>query len=138
MPQYYEEDSPSNKVACYIASRISEWISSGRIIESKDKPVEPKDIMILVKRRGDLVSAIRRHLSGYGIDVIESSKTLLRDHIITQDIMSLVKFTIDDEDDLNLACLLKTPLLIYPKKNYLSFVITEMAPFLRNVKIEIL
>lgn len=110
LPQYYEEDSPSNKVACYIASRISEWISSGRIIESKDTPVEPKDIMILVKRRGDLVSAIRRHLSGYGIDVIESSKTLLRDHIITQDIMSLVKFTIDDEDDLNLACLLKTPL----------------------------
>lgn len=110
LPQYNEEDSPSNKVGGYIAKLIDGWISSGRIIESKNKPIEPKDIMILVKRRGDLVSAIRRQLFLYGIDSIESSKTLLRDHIIAQDVISLIKFVLDDSDDLNLACLLKSPL----------------------------
>lgn len=110
LPQYEQIQDNKELVATYIADKIEEWLQSGRILTSTQRPIQAQDIMILVRKRSNIISALKRNLHKKSIKVIEHSKRKLNEHIIAQDLISLLLFTIDQEDDLNLACLLKSPL----------------------------
>jgi len=106
----------AEQVAAFIADKISAWIVDNRVIAAKGRAVEAGDIMILVRKRGAVVTALRRQLSQRNIKVVECSKSRLKDHIIVQDLMALLSFLTDCDDDLNLACLLKSPLFNVSEK----------------------
>lgn len=110
LPQYEQIQDDKESVAIYIVEKIGIWIQSGRILPSTQRPIQAKDIMILVRKRSNIISSLKRNLHKKDIKVIEHSKCKLKEHIIAQDLISLLLFTIDQEDDLNLACLLKSPL----------------------------
>ena len=59
-------DDAVRKVATDIARAVRRWLDDGVMLESKGRRLEPQDIMILVKRRGDLASLIVARLYAEG------------------------------------------------------------------------
>ena len=93
-----------------IALRIKKMLDENEILESKGRPIEPKDILILVQRRGPLMDELIRCLKEQSIPVSGLDRLILTDHIAIQDLIALLRFVLLPNDDLNLACLLKSPL----------------------------
>jgi ATP-dependent helicase/nuclease subunit A len=71
----------------------------------------PGDVMILVRRRNALVPALVRSLKQADIAVAGVDRLVLTDELAVRDLMALGQFVLLPQDDLNLACLLKSPLV---------------------------
>lgn len=99
-----------SKMAGKIADRIAQMLQ-GEILFSKNRPIRPSDIMILVKKRGPMIKELVHALKERNIPLAGVDRIMLSNHIAIQDLLALAKFTLLQEDDLNLACLLKSPLL---------------------------
>ncbi len=106
-----EESSTSSILAKNIASTIKLWLDNKEILESKNRPIKPEDIMILVKSRNSLVNNIMRELKNNNIPVSGADRMIISEEISIQDLISAASFSLLPEDDLNLACLLKSPLI---------------------------
>lgn len=94
-----------------IADTIYKWLKSERKIESKGRNIEPSDIMILLRTRSDFMDIIIRALRARDIPVSGTDRMKLMEHIAVQDLLALAEFILLPENDLNLAILLKTPLI---------------------------
>ncbi len=102
---------PKAKLAARIAGTIEQWIKSGEILPSKGRPIEPGDILILVRRRNEFVTEMVRLLKKRGIAVAGADRMVVTDEIAVMDLMALCAFTLLPQDDLTLAILLKSPLI---------------------------
>ena len=102
--------SAMTRLAQKIALRIKKMLDEKEILESKGRPIEAKDILILVQHRGPLMNEIIRCLKEQSIPVTGLDRLILTDHIAVQDLIALLRFVLLPSDDLNLACLLKSPL----------------------------
>ncbi len=99
------------KVSEDVADKIKSFLDKKEILDSQNRPIEPKDITILVRNRGSVVGKLERALKDRGIPVAGIDRLDLSGHIAVQDLMALAKFALLPEDDLNLACLLKSPII---------------------------
>lgn len=99
------------RLAGLIARRISSWIETGEILESYNRPIEPSDIMVLVRRRTPFVDSLVRSLKDLSIPVAGVDRMLLTDQLVVMDLLALGEFLLLPEDDLNLATVLKCPLI---------------------------
>jgi len=104
-------NNPKEKMANKIAFVIKEWLSKGEMLKARNRPIKPSDIMILVQSRGEFVQLLMRALKTANIPVAGFDRLKLLDEIAIVDILSLAKFALLQKDDLNLAALLKTPLI---------------------------
>ena len=102
--------SPITRLAEKIALKIRHMITSKEILESKGRPIQAGDFLILVQRRKKFVSELVRFLKEYQIPVAGVDRLVLTDYIAVQDLIGLAKFVLLPEDDLNLAEILKSPL----------------------------
>ncbi len=89
------------KLARRIAHHAAAWQRQGR---------RPKDVLILVRRRGALFEAIIRALKNEHIPVAGADRLVLTEHIAVMDLMVLADALLLAEDDLALATVLKSPL----------------------------
>ncbi len=94
-----------------IAREIRGWLDSGLMLESKGRPLRPEDVMILVKRRGDLASLIVARLYAEGVPVAGVDRLRLNAPLAVQDLLAAIRFALQPEDDLSLAALLVSPLI---------------------------
>lgn len=94
-----------------IARQIRGWIAGGMMLASKGRPVQAGDIMILLRRRGDLARLIVARLYEAGVPVAGVDRLRLQAPLGVQDLMAALRFAAQPEDDLNLACLLVSPLI---------------------------
>ncbi|MBR6231883.1 MAG: UvrD-helicase domain-containing protein [Alphaproteobacteria bacterium] len=94
-----------------VADKISNLISSKEILPSQNRPIQAGDFLILLQKRGKLMPELVRALKERNIPVAGVDRLNLTDHIAIKDLMALIRFTLLPEDDLNLACLLKSPLI---------------------------
>lgn len=101
---------PQSRLARDVAERIRGWIDT-ETLESRGRRVRPGDIMILVKSRGALVEHLVRALKNRDIPVSGIDRMVLSDQIAVQDLMAAARFALQQEDDLSLAALLKSPLI---------------------------
>ncbi len=107
--------------AAILAERIADLVArlldqSGRerVFDEKTglaRVVRGGDIMILLRRRGVLFEALIRALKHRGLPVAGADRLILKDHIAIMDLLALGRFCLLPEDDLSLACVLKSPLL---------------------------
>ena len=97
-------------LAKHIAATIKEWITNGKLA-SKGRRIQAGDIMILVRNRNALVGHMIRELKALNIPVNGLDRMKLGDHIGIQDMMALAQFALLPDDDLSLACILKSPLI---------------------------
>ncbi len=112
MPNQQIKTSNTRKdLAQRIAQEIRTWIKTKKILPSKNRPIRPQDIMILVRRRDQFVEELVRALKNYDIPVTGVDRLMLTDHIAIMDLLVLGDFLLLPEDDLSLATVLKSPLV---------------------------
>lgn len=108
-----EEGWLSDTVRLYatrLARQIKRWLERPFTIESRKRPVRPEDILILVRRRGDLASLIVARLHAEGVPVAGVDRLLLSAPLAVRDLLAAARFAVQPLDDLNLASLLVSPL----------------------------
>ncbi|WP_271300602.1 double-strand break repair helicase AddA [Sphingomonas sp. CV7422] len=104
-------DDAVREQAIRIARAVRDWLDSGLMLGSKGRALRPEDVMILVKRRGDLASLIVARLYAEGVPVAGVDRLRLNAPLAVQDLLAAVRFALQPEDDLSLAALLVSPLL---------------------------
>jgi len=103
--------SPPSKLAKRIADQIRSWLDDKTILESQGRPIEPNDIMILVRRRRQFTEEMVRCLKERGIPVAGTDRMILTEQLAVMDLIALGGFVLLPEDDLTLATILKSPLV---------------------------
>ncbi|MBB2972445.1 ATP-dependent helicase/nuclease subunit A [Mesorhizobium sp. RMAD-H1] len=102
--------APAVRLAEQIAATIRLWLDKGEIIPGQQRKLEPRDIMVLVRKRDQFMPALSRELKQRGVPVAGADRLKLTDHIAIKDLMALGRFVLQPADDLSLAALLKSPL----------------------------
>lgn len=102
---------PEQLVAEAIAAEIARWLREGERLPASGRPVRPGDILILVSRRGTIQERIVRALRRSGVPVAGADRLALERHLAVQDLVALGEVLLLPENDMALACLLKSPLL---------------------------
>lgn len=102
--------TPQARLAERIARQIRRWLDAETLLPARGRSVNAGDILILVRRRGPLFEEIFRALKQHHVPVAGSDRMVLAENIAVQDLLALAQFSLLPEDDLNLACLLKSPL----------------------------
>ncbi len=103
--------APSALLANRIASRIAHWINTDARFADDGKPIGPGDILILVRSRGAIFNTVIKALKKHNVPVAGADRMKLNEQIAVLDLLALGRFVLLTEDDLNLAALLKSPLL---------------------------
>ncbi len=93
-----------------IANRIHNWLNEGRILVAKDRHIEPRDIMVLVRQRNVLVDYIISELKKANVPVVGRDYFRIMDYIAVQDLIALAEFLLLQANDLALANALRSPL----------------------------
>ena len=100
------------KLAKYVADFIKNSIDSHICVESKNRAARASDFMVLFQRRDihtmrEIIKALRKNgIAASGID-----RTLLKDEIIVEDLITFAQFAIFPLDDLLCARVLKSPVV---------------------------
>ncbi len=106
-----QADSPRARLAKLIAKRIQKMILSKEILESKGHPIAAGDIMVLVRRRSGFVEELVRSLKELDVPVAGVDRMILNEQMAVMDLVALGRFLLQPDDDLQLACVLKGPLV---------------------------
>ncbi|MCA3282522.1 MAG: double-strand break repair helicase AddA [Roseomonas sp.] len=81
--------------------------------QPKGRPIRPGDILVLLRarKRGGFAAALVRELKKLSIPVGGIDRMVLADELAVQDMLALAASLLLPDDDLNLAALLKSPLI---------------------------
>lgn len=101
--------SSSHRLAEKIARKIRKWLDEKEILEPRGRPIEPGDILILVRKRKAFFEAMLRALKSHNIPVAGADRMKLAEQMAVMDLVALGRFMLLPEDDLTLACVLKSP-----------------------------
>jgi ATP-dependent helicase/nuclease subunit A len=95
-----------------LAAQIAAWIRNPFTLGegAKKRPVRPEDILVLVRRRGDLASLIVARLHAEGVPVAGVDRLALSAPLGVRDLLAAIRFAVQPLDDLNLGALLVSPL----------------------------
>lgn len=106
---YVTGEAPMARLAARIASTIRGWLDSREMLAGRGRPIEPGDILILVRRRNAFVGEMVRHLKRLGVPVAGADRMVLTEQMAVMDLIALGRFVLLPEDDLTLATVLKGP-----------------------------
>lgn len=95
-----------------LAEYLANWIKKqiGQIPPYGGDPIKAGDILILIRKRSDFSRALIRALKSKNLPLANLVKTQLLDQIAVQDLLVLCEVLLLPQDDLILACVLKSPL----------------------------
>ena len=105
-----QKESPVARLASLVAGKIDGWLKSGAQLPGHDRPIAPRDIMILLPRREPFGGEVIRQLKLRRVPVAGADRVRLTEQIAVMDLVALGRFVLQREDDLNLAALLRSPL----------------------------
>ncbi len=110
---YERESDPQIELAEKITTTIKGWLARGEKLPNADYPIRPADIMILLRKRGRFADLMVRALKQKPNDVPVTGVDRMRlmEQLPVMDLLALIQFVLLPEDDLNLATLLRGPLL---------------------------
>ena len=110
-PSNHKHNSASEELATFITHKIKKWLENPFILPSTGLPIQPKDILILVRKRSDFSENLIWRLKKNEIPVTGADRFLLTSHLAVVDLMALGNFLCLPTDDYSLACVLKSPLV---------------------------
>jgi ATP-dependent helicase/nuclease subunit A len=104
--------SPEVKLSRRIQLEIRRLIESGTMTGHNDgrRPLRYGDVLVLVRRRGNIFDAIIQALKQSGVPVAGADRLKLTEHIAIIDLMNFADALLLPQDDLALAVALKSPL----------------------------
>ncbi|MCB1408284.1 MAG: UvrD-helicase domain-containing protein, partial [Rhodobacteraceae bacterium] len=105
-------DNPDVVLARAVAAEIRAMIDRGEQIETRDgpRPLHEGDVLILVRRRALLFSALIRACKAQGLAIAGADRLVLGEELAIKDLIALLRFLALPEDDLSLAVALRSPL----------------------------
>jgi ATP-dependent helicase/nuclease subunit A len=104
--------TPEARLAEGIAAEVAHLRKHGTTLQNGEpRRVTAGDIMILVRNRTRFMDLVVRALKRRDIPVVGVDRMTLLDQIAVQDLMAFCRFLLLPDDDLNLAALLKSPLV---------------------------
>jgi len=113
-PLIKKEDHPQSTlpqiVAQNIATQVKKWLDDKVILHSKGRPIEPRDIMILVQQRCAFMRHLVQAFQKYDIPISGLDRLHLSSHIVVEDLLALGEFLLNTMNDYALASILKSPL----------------------------
>lgn len=108
-------DEPVRRLAGRVARQVKAWLGLGGgeplFLAKERRPLRPEDVMILIKRRGDLASLLVARLYAEGVPVAGVDRLRLNAPLAVQDLLAAIRFVLQPGDDLSLASLLVSPLI---------------------------
>ena len=107
-------EAADRAMAKALAAQVGRWLEPGpdRLwLPARGRYARPQDILILLRRRSWLMGALVAELHEEGVPVAGVDRLLLTEPLAVLDCLALVRFAVQPEDDLNLACLLVSPFL---------------------------
>lgn len=113
-------DDATRAFATRLARQVCEWLDAPLWLESKGRPLAPEDILILVRRRGDLASLIVARLYAEKVPVAGVDRLRLNAPLAVRDLLAAARFALQPDDDLNLAALLVSPLIGWSQEQLLT------------------
>jgi ATP-dependent helicase/nuclease subunit A len=108
--RYQRATSALQLLADDLAGWIRDQTDGSVLLESKGRPLQPRDVMILVRRRDALPAALVRSLKSLGVPVAGLDRMVLTEQPAVQDLMVLCDALLLPQDDLSFASLLTSPL----------------------------
>ncbi len=103
--------SATRRVAERIAAEIAAWVRQRRPLAARGRAVRPDDVLILVQSRSSLFHEIIRALHRAGLQTPGADRLAVASHIGVLDLLALGDVLLNTADDLQLAALLRSPLL---------------------------
>ncbi|MCW4460184.1 double-strand break repair helicase AddA [Sphingomonas sp. BT-65] len=126
-------DDATREVASRIARQIKAWVGTLEL-ESKGRTLRPEDVMILVKRRGELASLLVARLHAEGVPVAGVDRLRLNAPLAVQDLLAAVRFALQPDDDLSLAALLVSPLIGWSQDELMHAAMRERGSLWRHLR----
>ncbi|PPD42724.1 MAG: double-strand break repair helicase AddA [Methylocystis sp.] len=112
---YAAGSDPGERLARKLAAKVKALLDpkSGEYVfeEKQPRPVEPRDILFVVRKRGPFFEALIRALKAAHVPVAGADRLDLANHIAVNDLVALGRVALLTEDDLTLATVLKSPLV---------------------------
>ena len=113
-PQWAQKDNPPKCEATAVANKIAQLIDQQTLIDDpqnnlSSRPLCYGDIMILLRTRKNL-AAFGEALARSGIPFISNSADKSLESLEVMDILALLSFLLDSNDNLSLAQVLRSPL----------------------------
>ncbi len=124
----------TRKLAGDIARAIKGWLDDGLMLESKGRALRPEDVMILVKRRGELASLVVARLYAEGVPVAGVDRLRLNAPLAVQDLLAAIRFALQPEDDLSLAALLVSPLIGWSQDELMAAAVRDKGGLWRHLR----
>ena len=103
-------DDAARDFAARLARQVREWLDQPLWLAGRGRALRPEDVLILVRKRGDLASLIVARLHEEKVPVAGVDRLRLDAPLAVRDLMAAIRFALQPEDDLNLAGLLVSPL----------------------------
>ncbi|HJO70033.1 MAG TPA: double-strand break repair helicase AddA [Rhodospirillales bacterium] len=104
-------DDVEARLARLVAARIQRMVQGGEMLESRGRPIQARDIMVLVRRRGRFGEELVRALKERGVAVTGVDRMVLTEQMAVMDLIAFGRFALMPDDDLTLATVLKGPLI---------------------------
>lgn len=101
--------SAEDMLAERIAAAIRAELDAGAPLPARGRPLQPGDIMVLVRRRTGFVDALTRACKARGVPVAGSDRMSLAAQLGVRDLIAMGRFALLPDDDLTLATVLKGP-----------------------------
>jgi len=105
------QESPAMRLADRVAAKIEGMWRGKEILPSAGRPVQPGDMMILLRTRSAFADIMVRALERRHIPVAGRDRLKLLDHLAVMDLMAMGHFVLLPDDDLNTAVVLKGPFI---------------------------
>ena len=108
-------------MAAKLARQIAVWLEAGHPeqlwLPARSRYARPSDILVLVRKRSWLMGGLVGALHQQRVPVAGVDRLLLTEPYAVLDLLALVRFAVQPEDDLNLACLLVSPFIGWPHED---------------------
>ncbi|MCX8256130.1 MAG: double-strand break repair helicase AddA, partial [Beijerinckiaceae bacterium] len=128
------EDDPVSKLADRVARKIKALTApaSGEHVHDARtglrREISAGDILVLVRTRNAFFEAVIRALKAHGVPVAGADRLDVANHIAVMDLVAAGRAALLPDDDLSLACALKSPLFGFTDDDLLALAPNRKGP----------
>jgi ATP-dependent helicase/nuclease subunit A len=120
--------------ASRLARQIRRWLDAPLLLERNGRALRPEDVMVLVRKRGELAALLVARLHAEGVPVAGIDRLRLNAPLAVKDLLAAARFALQPDDDLTLATLLVSPLFGWSQERLLAAAVPRTGSLWRQLR----